>query len=245
MAGRDRVHGGYFSDPRIAATFIDQVRQAMDASRAQVVVDLGGGTGFLLRELIRTCPPTTAKFVNMDLSEKQLSQINHPQITPLLGSIDTLERIKIDDPEKRFLFFMRSVLHYCGRQGLLPALQRIRSQTRPGEYFVHQTVVFESEPACQCLNTLYEEMGTGKWYPMHEEFEGLLKTAGWSIHSCVPAAVLPLNSDELEQRYGLKDTAHIQAILLDRFGLIENAFVLTPSGFCAYLPYRIYSCIAV
>jgi len=242
----EHVHGGYFSDPAIAEGFITELRKAIDAGDAQVVVDLGGGTGFLLKELARHLPSPNIRFVNMDVSEKQLSLINNPRITPLLGSLVDLDRNRIDAGSTRFVFVMRSVLHYLRKDGLRPALRHIRSQMLAGEFFIHQTVAFESPLACRCLNALYAKMGTGKWYPTRDELDRALRETGWQIRSHQLAPSLPLNSEELESRYGFdrRRAAEIKDFLLEQFGQIPDTFICTPEGFRAYLPYTIYTCVA-
>ena len=50
------MHGGYFSDPAIADPFIGFVQKAIDVSKPGVIVDLGGGTGFVLHDNTGTTP---------------------------------------------------------------------------------------------------------------------------------------------------------------------------------------------
>ncbi len=47
------IFDGYFSDPEAARPLVDAVERAIDASRPTVAADLGGGTGFVLAELLR------------------------------------------------------------------------------------------------------------------------------------------------------------------------------------------------
>lgn len=242
----NRVHGGYFSDPGVAGLFLGEVRKVMAHSPPDVVVDFGGGTGFLLEELLKQCPYPHVQCLDVDLSEKQLACVTHPRISTVFGSVEDFDRRRWDCRGRRFLFLMRSVLHYFARDRWLPVLRHIRAQMMPGEYFVHQTACFESERECDCLNALYREMGTGKEYPMVTTLHDLLKEAGWSVRSTLAAPRLPLESGELEMRYHLApaESRRIRSCLLNRFGPLEDAFVSTAAGFRAFLPYTIFTCTA-
>ncbi len=241
----DHAHGGYFSDPTVAAVLIEEVRKAIALEKPQVVADLGGGTGYLLEELAKNFPDESLELVNVDLSDRQL-EVRRPRITPLLCSVSKVKRGEIGEEEKRFLFLMRSVLHYFGREGLLPILKHIRSQMKPGEFFIHQTACSESEKECRCLNALYKEMATNKWYPLTGELSGLLEKTGWQVKSAGPCPSLPVTSEELENRYNFthRQTLQIREKLIGQFGQIEDIFVPTPTGFRACLRYRIYTCRA-
>ena len=54
----DSLHQGYFSDPHVAAAFNEKITEAVAHLHPGVIVDLGGGTGFLLRELGRNLMKT-------------------------------------------------------------------------------------------------------------------------------------------------------------------------------------------
>ena len=73
------LHDGYFSDPAVAAPLIEKVRDAIPISKPEVIVDLGGGTGFLLRELIRNNIAAGIQLVNLDVSPKQLEVVSDKQ----------------------------------------------------------------------------------------------------------------------------------------------------------------------
>ena len=47
----DNLHGGYFSDPDIAAPLLNKVRELIQETSPEMIVDLGGGTGYLLSQL--------------------------------------------------------------------------------------------------------------------------------------------------------------------------------------------------
>jgi len=68
-----KLHGGYFSDPAIALPFVERARELLIESHADVVVDLGGGTGFLLSQLARQELCEGLTLVNLDCSDVQLT----------------------------------------------------------------------------------------------------------------------------------------------------------------------------
>ncbi|MBN2207717.1 MAG: class I SAM-dependent methyltransferase [Candidatus Coatesbacteria bacterium] len=241
------LHDGYFSDPTIAAPLLKTVGEAVTASRPQVVVDLGGGTGFLLTELIRQgLVPTTIRLVCLDCSERQLCVAKHGRIRSVCCTLADFRRCNIAQGAERLIFMMRSVLHYFGREGLVQTLRHIRDQANEGELFVHQTASFANKEEADCMNALYQRMRTAKWYPTVEELSGRMAAAGWSLGSISPAPILELTSDDLSKRYGLdgRDIASIREEMSQRFGGMERVFRPVEAGFRAYLPYRIYTCVA-
>ena len=64
-----RVHGGYFSDPAVARPLVAAAREVWAAAQPEVIVDLGGGTGFLLSQLREAGVGGDAALVNLDCSE--------------------------------------------------------------------------------------------------------------------------------------------------------------------------------
>jgi SAM-dependent methyltransferase len=241
------MHGGYFSDPAIAEPFIEFVQKAIDVSNPEVIVDLGGGTGFVLNELIKRCSDPGICLVNLDVSQKQLNLTHDSRILSVCRSIAEFRRSDIDPGDKSFLFIMRSALHYFGREGLMPLLRHLRSQMKHGEFFVHHTACFNSAVGARCLNRLYDCMGTGKWYPTSKQLCRFLEKAGWSIMSVDPAPALTLTSEDLGKRYKLNKQRRIEISndLKKVFGKKEDIFIPNPRGFRAYLHYKIFTCIAV
>jgi hypothetical protein len=94
-----RVHGlrftsifdGYFSDPEVARPLVETVHRVIDATHPQVLADLGGGTGFILEELLRH-GLQGVRLVNVDASPKQLAACTDGRIVPLPASIDQVTR---------------------------------------------------------------------------------------------------------------------------------------------------------
>lgn len=243
----DSFHEGYFSDTGIAGVLMSRIKDAVATSHPEVIVDLGGGTGFLLSELSQHDLSSDVRLVNLDCSDAQLEIARARGIDSVHGSIDTFRRSDIDEGRKQFLYIMRSVLHYYGRNGLIPILRHLRSQTKEGEFFVHQTASFEQAGDAVCMNLIYEKMRTNKWYPTIEELSRCLMSTGWSVASVYPVVSLPLTSHDLARRYKLDegDVQHICDEIMKKFGEMDNVFRLCEGGFCAYLHYRVYVCAAV
>ena len=243
----DQIHGGYFSSPEIAGNFLRDVEESLTNDRPDVLVDLGGGTGFILGEIIRRNPRLAIHFVNVDLSGKQLHHEHDGRIQVLGQSIADFTRRDIDLPSQHFFFIMRSVLHYFGREGFLPLLHHLRSQMQPGEFFIHQTACFRSSADASFMNLLYARMNTGKWYPTIGKLNLALRKTGFHVHGVHPAPPLPLTSPDLARRYGLTGTVlhDIQRELLERSEEKKGLFTSSGEGFCACLHYSIFVCEAV
>jgi len=240
----DGLHGGYFSDPVAARPLVDTVSLCLTRSIPGILVDLGGGTGFVLSQLIARGVTSGIALVNMDYSAAQLSATCKTGITCVRGSIDSFNRGDLAPCDRRFFFVMRSVFHYFGEDGLMPVLRHVRSQARVGEMFVHQSACFHDPRAAACINALYRKMGTKKWYPMVNQLRDCMIEAEWHVVDVCSAPPLRLTSSDLGNRYGLNTAAilRIRAELVKEFGEIENVFQLLPDGFVAYLPYSIYVC---
>jgi len=235
-----KLHYGYFSDTETASPFIEKIKTAIAASKPQVLVDLAGGTGFILSELIKHNTQSSIRLINLDLSGIQLQETKNSRITTVRGSISDFKRSDIDDESKRFCFIMRSALHYFGKDGFMPILRHLRKQMKEGEFFVHQNVCFENKKDADYINKIYALMGTGKWYPTVNQLSNFLENTGWAIKSTAAAPNLTLTCEDLAKRYNLneKTISRIQEIS-KRFGKTEN------DTFCGYLHYKIFTCAAV
>jgi hypothetical protein len=240
------VHGGYFSDPAVARPLVETAAGVLTKSPADVVVDLGGGTGFLLSQLALHGITAATTMVNVDCSEAQLALTEGRGISRLCTSLADFRRGAIASGNERCFYMMRSVLHYLGEDGLSPMLRHVRDQAEDGESFVHQTASFDNEEDAACLNSLYSRMHTRKWYPTVSELKGRLARAGWRVVSTTAAPPLLLKSDDLARRYALAsdEVDRICDAMAADFGERDGLFRLTPSGFQANLHYRIYTCMA-
>lgn len=241
------LHDGYFSDPAIARPLIETAKGILAKSPADVVVDLGGGTGFLLNQLASHRIGADVALVNIDCSEVQLDLIDKNSISSVCTSIEGFKRSAIAVEQKRFFFLMRSVLHYLGKNGVTPLLRHLREQATEGEFFLHQSASFDSEEEAACLNDLYRHMRTHKWYPTVNDLKKRLADSGWCVTATTPAPTLLLTSDDLGRRYVLdtSDLLRIRDTMARSLGETNSVFRITPSGFHANLNYQIYTCVAM
>ena len=238
----DSIHGGYFSSPDVAAPLVRTVLGLVIESKPDVIVDLGGGTAFLLSQLMAIKPKHEAALVNLDDSATQLDVARHTGISCVDGSVDAFARCDLGPPDSRFLFIMRSVLHYFGQAGLRPTLRHLRSRAKSGEFFVHQTASFRRQQDADCLNELYQIMRTDKWYPTVDFMRESLEAEGWHVLEVLQAPPLPLTDQSLMQRYDLdtSDIARISDALPRDPSVLDDVINKTDTGFCAYLHYGIY-----
>lgn len=239
----NNMHDGYFSDSAIARPLIEKISHHLKESRPDVVVDLGGGTGFVLQELMTGGALKNVIPVNLDCSPNQLDAMKKCGISCLNGMISDFKRKDIA-VDKKIFFIMRSVLHYFGREGFIPLLRHVRDQAAVGERFINQTACFESELHARLANVLYREMATPKWYPVVSELRAGMASANWRLIDESEAPPLKLSSDDLGRRYGLnkKTLVIIRDRILKEFGELDDVFRVTSDGFVAYLHYRI--CVA-
>jgi len=243
----DTFHQGYFSSAAVVGCFIDAIGAILADDDPGVVVDLGGGTGFLLARLQDKEMPAGTTLVNLDCSPAQLDVAAERGIVCRCCSIADFRRSDLAPDYQRFLFVMRSVLHYFGREGLPPLLRHLRGQAREGEFFVHQTACFEHRQEADCLNDLYREMATAKWYPTLDELRHTLQETGWETIAALPAPPLPLTGADLAQRYGLdpETVSRLRREIAPRFADLPHLLRLEPETFCVDLHYRILVCRAV
>lgn len=241
------VHDGYFVNSVVALPLIGAIRNAMAISSPAVVADLGGGTGFVLQELLKQGDYPGVRFINVDLSDSQLDEENDPRILPLQASVRELTRDLLEPGDGPVLFVMRSLLHYFGSAGVRPILRHLRSQMEVGEFLVHQTACFEDASDAQCLNLLYLRMRTDKWYPTINELGTCLREEGWAVQAIQSAPKIPLPSCDLVERYHLseEDVRCICDEMTRLHGEAPEVFLVTPDGFEAYLHYQIFTCVAV
>ncbi len=240
------IFDGYFSDPEAARPLVEAVERAIDASRSVVAADLGGGTGFILKELLRR-GLKGVRLVNVDVSEKQLAAHNDCRIVLLRASVDRVVRRQLVAEDERLLLMARSVLHYFGEVGLDPLLQHLRGQLRPEELFVHQSACYHLQKDADLMNHLYQRMETGKWFFTEEKLKERLEHAGFLVREVIPAPRLEMRSLDLGERYGLGPE---QRISLGReigqlYDPSPETFVCNEDGFIAWLHFSIFTCEAV
>ncbi|HUU22427.1 MAG TPA: hypothetical protein VM389_07805 [Phycisphaerae bacterium] len=238
------LHEGYFANAAIAAPLVEAVHRAADAGMPDVIADLGGGTGFVLRRLRAADLAPHTRLVNVDLSSRQLAESADGRIECLRLSAGRVTRRDLNVRDGRLMFVMRSLLHYVGREGLRPLLEHIRAQMIAGEAFVQQTACFAESRDAECMDVLYRRMRTDKWYPTLDELRAEIEGAGWTVREVEHAPPLALTSDALAERYSLRDDEMraIRADLRDRFGPVAGVFLPKADGFTSWLHYHIITC---
>ena len=241
------LHEGYFSNPAVASPLVEKVMELVGENKPDVIVDLGGGVGFLLSQLIEKGIRADTTLINLDDSASQLNAVSEGRITSVRGSVESFLRDSLSRPDHRFLYMMRSVLHYFGENGLRSALRQIRSQMNPGEFFIHQTASFQKTADAQAMNALYKLMHSDKWYPTVDFLKETLAKEGWQLNGILPAEPLRLTQQDLKERYRLssQDVRSIQDYLTCSPMVSNEIFEQSPDGFIAYLHYWIYVCQAV
>lgn len=241
-----RMHGGYFSDPEVARPLVAAVRGVWEEARPDRIVDLGGGTGFLLAQ-VRSANVDVPCFTVLDDSPPQLAEAEKKGFSCVRGSVERFVRGAVASVVgQRVLWLMRSVLHYAGAAGLDPLLMHLRAQAEPGEFWIHQTACFERAEDAACLNALYGKMRTDKWYPTVGDLRARMRAAGWQVDANLPAPTLHLEARELGVRYGLdeSDLRRIHAEMEKEFNGNLPVFRSSADGFQADLLYRIFICRA-
>jgi SAM-dependent methyltransferase len=235
------VHGSYFADPGVARPLVDDVLVAFGSGRPDTVADIGGGTGFVLSELLRRKGTDGIRMVNVDASQEQLEACHGTRLERVCSSVMELDRGDLVAESGRLFLVSRSVLHYFGREGQSAFLSKMRSLLRPGELFVHQPACFATPDLCGCMNEIYPLMGVDKCYYTPSELEEMHRRAGFGVARPRPGPPLDLRSEDLAARYHLgPERVEELCCVVRRYGLDRaGVFKLGPSGFRTAFTYRI------
>ncbi len=239
--------GGYFSDPAVAAPFLEVIEEAIRAGPPDVLVDLGGGTGFILGELLRRGKlPPAAKLYDLELSDRQLGSLSDPRLRPLKSSFLEFRRSAVAAEGERLMLITRSTLHYAGLMGQKPVLRHLREQLRPGEVFVHQTGCSPTPEEALLVDELMERMHSDKWLPPLGSLLNLCREAGFRVARVEDAPGLPMDEATLADRYGIEpaEMAEIRGKLAEAYAG-SPLWRMTPEGFLIFLDYKILVCEAV
>ncbi len=241
-----RYYGGFFSDPRMARDYVAAIMRVAREFKPSAIVDLGGGTGFILEQLIAAGLAENIRLVNLDESEPQLAMCRHPRIAPLKGSIQTLRRAELVGGTASLMLICRSVLQSGGISGQKPWLAQVRAQLKAGEWFVHQSGCADDVEGALALDVLFEQLNVAKWVPAREPLLRLLAEARFKVAEDFPVPPLGMPADELAFRYGMapETMAKIEADLRRSCAQRPDLFRLTPSGWTFNFPYRVFVCRA-
>ena len=112
------IHDGYFADHDVALPFLDAISREILTFKPSVVADLGGGTGFILSELIKRHARASIRYVNVDISAEQLSECRYRNIHSLRISAMDVKRSALVTDEDSLMLIMRSLLHW-GRMSII------------------------------------------------------------------------------------------------------------------------------
>lgn len=241
------IHNNYFSDPKVASPLIEVIKNAIKTNQPHVIADLGGGTGFILKELSKQ-KEISSRLVNVDSSPLQLSECIDERIINLQASVDKISRSQIlQTNEDELMIIARSILHYFGYSGLRPLLRHIRSQLMEGEIFVHQSACFEDAKDAECLNLVYKLMSTTKWYATIDNLKAILSDTGFRICDICPTFKLRLESRDLAERYKLSSQQKnlIRKEIEQRYGQKHELFTSSIDDFTVWLHYYVFTCKAI
>ena len=242
-----KLYDGFFSDRHMAADYVAAIMRVARDVTPSTITDLGGGTGFILEQLIEAGIAENVRLVSMDESDSQLAMCKNPRIKPMQGALQSFRRADIMDETGNLMFICRSVLHYAGILGQKPWLKHLRGQMKPGEWFIHQSGCLNDVEAALALDVFFEMAGVEKWLPHREAFIKLLEKAGFAISNDFPAPSLGMPSEILAMRYNIspENLAKIEEDLQQTCSNRPDLFELTPEGFVFNFPYRVFICKAV
>lgn len=240
------VDDGYFVSPEVARPLVDATLDAVAQSRPAAVVDLGGGTGFILERLIDSGIDANIKLVDLDDSAAQLEEIHDGRITRLKASIPAFHREHLGIGDGGLVFITRSTLHYANVMGQRPWLHHIRGEMRPGEFFIHQTLDAPDADQALVANLFLEHGRQGKWVCARAVMRRILDEANLPVESESQARTLTFPERDLVDRYKLS-AAEIQDLKSDLAQYTDKypeLVELTANGLNMHFPYRIYTCRA-
>jgi SAM-dependent methyltransferase len=240
------VHGSFFSDPGVAKPFLDEIVASFEVRRPDTIADIGGGTGFVLRQLSEIVPPGFARLVNVDASQEQLEACHEENLRKVCLSVLELDRGQMID-EGSLTLISRSVLHYFGRDGQQEFLGKLRTLLRRGEIFVHQPACFATPERTACMNDVYRLMGLSKMYYAPRDLDEMHDQAGFEILRSIPGPAMDMRSEDLTVRYHLEE-GQIEEIIsvVHDYGLDrDGTFEVGPGRFRTAFTYRILTLKAV
>jgi cyclopropane fatty-acyl-phospholipid synthase-like methyltransferase len=222
--------------------------EAIQTNKPDTIADLGGGTGFILKQLLKQQNfLKTIRLINVDISPLQQSENNDLQIINIQTSIDKLTRNQLQPNKNGLMLIARSILHYFGAANLKDVLQHIRNLLKKGEIFIHQTACFKNITDAECLNEIYKLMGTQKWYTTINELKSTLTDVGFQVYDVCTASNLQLDSTDLMERYHLNSerVKTIQEQIEQKYGQKTQIYTCSSDHFTAWLDYTIFSCKAI
>ena len=136
--------------------FIDSFLGMLPDKPFNSILEVGIGTGAIAEKVAENVGP----LIGIDISKEMISNINHPNITAMIGDAHKLEF----DNNTFDLIYMRNVIHYIDNPDL--ALSEIYRCLKPGGYFLFSQVV----PPDDSISEEYDWLvGRDIHYPTQEE----------------------------------------------------------------------------
>jgi cyclopropane fatty-acyl-phospholipid synthase-like methyltransferase len=243
----DTIHNGYFADPDVAFPLIEVIKRAIDSNHPDVLVDLGGGTGFILKEFLKHQKYSSLRLINVDSSPQQLSECVNGRITNIQASVDQVSRSQFQPKNGQLMLIARSLLHYFGHSGLRPLLVHIRRQLKEGEIFIHQSACFDKVENAEFLNLVYKLMSTKKWYTTIDNLKSILNETGFSVCNVCSGVKVQIDCGDLAERYQL-NPQQITLICKEIERLYKqkpDVFISSTGHFTVWLHYSIFTCKAI
>ena len=126
------------------------------------ILEVGIGTGAVAEKVADNIGP----LIGIDISEEMISNINHPNITAMVGDV---HKLKFDN-NTFDLIYMRNVIHYIDNPSL--ALSEIYRCLKPGGHFLFSQVIPPDDSVSEEYDWL---ISRNLHYPTKSEIINLLK----------------------------------------------------------------------
>ena len=126
------------------------------------ILEIGIGTGAVAEKVVSNCGP----LIGIDISKEMITQINHPNITALVGDVHKLEF----DTNTFDLIYMRNVIHYIDNP--LLAFSEIYRCLKPGGHFLFSQVIPPFDSISEEFDWL---IGRNIHYPTEAEITDWMK----------------------------------------------------------------------
>ena len=142
--------------------FIDAFLGMLPEQIFNSILEVGIGTGAVAEKVAENIGP----LIGIDISKEMISNINHPNITAMVGDVHKLEF----DNNTFDLIYMRNVVHYIDNPNL--ALSEIYRCLKPEGYFLFSQVI----PPEDSISEEYDWLiGRNIHYPTQNEITGWMK----------------------------------------------------------------------
>ena len=142
--------------------FLDAFLGMLPDKTFNSILEVGIGTGVVAEKVAENIGP----LIGIDISKEMISQINHPNITAMIGDAHKLEF----DNNTFDLIYMRNVCHYIDNPHL--AFSEIYRCLKPCGYFLFSQVVPPDDSTSEEYDWL---IGRNIHYPTKEEITDWMK----------------------------------------------------------------------